>query len=57
MYAMVCTRSDLAYAVSTVSQSMSSAVKQHCEAMKWVLRYLRETATRLGVSEIENGKA
>jgi len=43
MYAMVCTSLDLAYAVSTISQFMSNSDKQHWEAIKWVLRYLRET--------------
>ena len=43
MYAMVCTRPDLAYAV-TVSRFMSNLEKQHWEAVKWVLRYLRWTA-------------
>ena len=48
MYVMVCIRPDLAYAVSTVSQFMSNPRKQHWEAVKWVLRYLRGTA-RLGL--------
>jgi len=38
------TRLDLAYAVSTVSQFISNSRKQHREAVKWVLRYLRGTA-------------
>ena len=37
MYAMVCTRLDLAYAVSTISRFMSNPGKQHWEAVKWVL--------------------
>jgi len=44
MYAMVCTRPDLAYAVSTISRFMSNSGKQHWEPGKWVLRYLRGTA-------------
>ena len=44
MYAMVCTRPDLAYAVNTISQFMSNSEKQHWEAVKWVLRYLQGTA-------------
>jgi len=48
MYAMICTRSDLAYAVSTISRFMSNPGKQHWEAVKWVLRYLRGTV-RLGL--------
>jgi len=37
MYAMVCIRHDLAYAVSTVSQFMLNSGKQYWEAVKWVL--------------------
>jgi len=37
MYAMVCTKTDLAYAVSIVSRFMSNLEKQHCEVVKWVL--------------------
>jgi hypothetical protein len=44
MYAMVCTRPDLAHAVSLVSRFMSDPGKQHWEAVKWILRYLRGTA-------------
>ena len=39
MYDMVCTRLDLAYAVSTVSWFMSNSGKQHWEEVKWVLRH------------------
>jgi len=34
MYAMVCTRPDLAYEVSTVSQLMSNPGKQYWEVVK-----------------------
>jgi len=44
MYVMICTRPNLAYAVSIVSRFMSNPRKQYCEAVKWVLRYLRGTA-------------
>jgi len=40
MYAIVCTKPDLAYAVSTVSRLMSNPEKQHWEAVKRVLQYL-----------------
>src|ERR1044072_5483685 len=43
MYAMVCTRPDLAQAVSQVCKFMSKPGKQHWEAVKWILRYLRGT--------------
>ena len=41
MYAMVCTRPDIAHVVGVVSRYMSNPGKQHWEAMKWILRYLR----------------
>jgi len=47
MYAMVCTRPDLTYAVSTVSRFISNSKRQHWEAVKWVLRYLWGTARLL----------
>jgi len=40
MYAMVCTRPDIAHAVSTVSRFMSNPGRPHWEAAKWILRYL-----------------
>jgi len=47
-YAMIYTRPDLTCAVSTVNWFMLNPGKQHWEAVKWVLRYLRGTA-RLGL--------
>ena len=41
MYAMVCTRPDIAHAMGVVSRYMSRPGKQHWEAVKWILRYLR----------------
>ena len=41
MYAMVCTRPDLAYAVSNFSRFMHNPGKAHWEAVKWILRYLK----------------
>lgn len=41
MYAMVCTRPDIAHAVGVVSRYMSNPGKQHWEAVKWILRYLK----------------
>ncbi|XP_035842146.1 secreted RxLR effector protein 161-like [Helianthus annuus] len=43
MYLMVCTRPDLAYAVSVVSRYLSCPGKNHWEAVKWILRYLKGT--------------
>uniref|UniRef100_A0A7N2R0F3 Integrase catalytic domain-containing protein n=1 Tax=Quercus lobata TaxID=97700 RepID=A0A7N2R0F3_QUELO len=41
MYAMVYTRPDIAHAVGVVSRFMSRPGKQHWEAVKWILRYLK----------------
>jgi len=41
MYDMVCTRLDIAHAVRVVSRYMSSLGKQHWEAVKWILSYLK----------------
>ena len=41
MYAMVCTRPDIAHAVGVVSKFMNRLGKQHWEAIKWILRYLK----------------
>nr|GFA36965.1 retrovirus-related Pol polyprotein from transposon TNT 1-94 [Tanacetum cinerariifolium] len=44
MYLMVCTRPDIAYAVSIVSEYLANLVKNHWEAVKWILKYLWGTA-------------
>ncbi|KAH9782075.1 Integrase catalytic domain-containing protein [Citrus sinensis] len=41
MYAMVCIRVDIAYAVSLVSRFMSDPGKEHWDIVKWILRYLK----------------
>ena len=41
MYAIVCTRLDIAHAIGVVSRYMSRPEKQHWEAIKWIMRYLR----------------
>ncbi|XP_042003806.1 secreted RxLR effector protein 161-like [Salvia splendens] len=41
MYVMICTRPDLAHAVSITSRYMSNPGKAHWQALKWMLRYLR----------------
>ncbi|WVY93468.1 hypothetical protein V8G54_032556 [Vigna mungo] len=40
MYAMVCTRPNIGYAVGVVSRFMSKPGKARWEAVKWILRYL-----------------
>ena len=44
MYAMVCTRPDIAHAVGVVSRFLSNPGKEHWAAVKWILRYLRGTS-------------
>ncbi|KAL5546305.1 hypothetical protein UlMin_005992 [Ulmus minor] len=41
MYAMVCTRPDLAYSASLVSRFISNPGRGHWEAVKWILRYVK----------------
>nr|GEW90171.1 retrovirus-related Pol polyprotein from transposon TNT 1-94 [Tanacetum cinerariifolium] len=55
MYAMVCTRPDLAYAVSVVSRYMHNPGKIHWEAVKCIIRYLKGTSN-IGLS-FEKGRA
>jgi hypothetical protein len=43
MYAMVCTRPDLAHAVSVVSKYMANPGKQHWDVVKWIFKYLKGT--------------
>ena len=43
MYAMVCTRPDVAYGIGLVSRFMGNPGKEHWEAVKWLLRYLKGT--------------
>ena len=44
MYAMVCTRPDIAFAVGAVSRFLSNPGNEHWNAVKWILRYLKGTA-------------
>ncbi|KAL9261014.1 Retrovirus-related Pol polyprotein from transposon TNT 1-94-like protein [Drosera capensis] len=41
MYAIVCSRPDIAHAVGVVSRFLLNSGKAHWEAVKWILRYLR----------------
>lgn len=40
MYAMICTRPDLSYAVNMVNRYISNPGKEHWRAVKWIFRYL-----------------
>ncbi|GKB53242.1 hypothetical protein Tco_0903995 [Tanacetum coccineum] len=44
MYLMVCTRPNIAYAVSVVSRYLANPGKSYWEAVKSILKYLRGTA-------------
>lgn len=44
MYAMVCTRPDIAHAVGMVSRFLSNPGREHWNAVKWIMRYLRGTS-------------
>ena len=44
MYAMVCTRPDIAYVVGVVSRFLSNPGILHWETIKWIMRYLRDTS-------------
>jgi len=43
MYLMMCTRPDIAQAVSVVSRYLDCPGKGHWEAVKWIFRYLKGT--------------
>ncbi|GJV76306.1 retrovirus-related pol polyprotein from transposon TNT 1-94 [Tanacetum coccineum] len=43
MYTMVCTRPDIAHAMGVVSIFMSNPGREHWEAVKWLLSYLKGT--------------
>jgi hypothetical protein len=45
IYAMVCTRPDIAHAVGVLSRYMSKPGKEHWTTVKRVFRYLRGTAS------------
>ena len=45
MYAMVCTKPSIAHAVGVVSWFMSNHGKEHWNAVKWIMRYLRGTSS------------
>nr|GEX81879.1 retrovirus-related Pol polyprotein from transposon TNT 1-94 [Tanacetum cinerariifolium] len=55
MYVMVCTRLDLAHAVSVVTRYMHNPGKMHWEAVKCIIRYLKRTSN-IGLS-FEKGHA
>jgi len=46
MYAMVCTRPNIAHGVGVVSRYMNNPSKEYWQAVKWILKYLRGTTTK-----------
>ena len=40
IYAMVCSRPDLSYAMSLVSRYMANPCKEHWKVVQWIFRYL-----------------
>jgi hypothetical protein len=53
MYAMVCTRPDIAHAEGFVRRYMNNPGKEHWEEIKWILRYLRGTSTHALCLEVQ----
>lgn len=49
MYIMVCTRSDIAYGNSFVSRYMANSGKAHWKILKWILRYIKGSLSRVRV--------
>jgi hypothetical protein len=45
IYAMVCTRPNIAHTVGVVRNHMNNPSKQNWEELKWILRYFRGTST------------
>ena len=45
MYAMVCTRPDIAHAMGVVRRYMNNLGKEHWKVVQWILRYLRGTTS------------
>jgi hypothetical protein len=45
MYVMVCTIPYIVHAVGVVGRYMNNPGKEHWEAVKWILKYLKGTAT------------
>lgn len=46
MYSMIGTRPDLAHSVGVVCRFMSKPLKEHWQAVKWILRYIGGTLDR-----------
>ena len=54
MYAMLCTRSDICFAVGMVSRYQSKPGEEHWIAVKYILKYLRRTRDYMLVYQDES---
>ena len=54
MYAMLCTRSDICFAVGMVSKYQSKSGEEHWIAVKHILKYLRRTRDYMLVYQSES---
>lgn len=43
-YTMVCTRLDIVHAIGVVGRYLSNPRREHYDAVKWIIRYLRGTS-------------
>jgi len=43
MYALICMRPDLSQAMSMISIYMHDSGRGHWEAVRWILRYIKDT--------------
>ena len=44
IYAMVCTRLDIAHAIGVVNRFLANLGKEHWKVVKWIFKYLRGTS-------------
>ncbi|XP_070003518.1 secreted RxLR effector protein 161-like [Nicotiana sylvestris] len=57
MYAMVCTRPDIAQVVRVISRYMHNPGKEHWQGVKWILRYIHNTVDVWLVFEHEGNQS
>ena len=43
MYLMICTRPDVSHAISVASRYMADPGREHWNALKWILKYLKDS--------------
>ena len=57
MYAMICTRPDVAYGIGLVSRFMSKPRRVHWHAVKWLLKYFKGTAKLKLMYKVDGNKS